>query len=50
MPNIPLLGVPPTRLSAPCSEILRQLLKEQGYNLLIETFIEALKDREGQIK
>ncbi len=34
MPNIPLLGVPPTRLSGPCSRILRQLLKEQGYNLL----------------
>jgi len=33
MPNIPLLGVPPTRLSGPCSEILRQLLEEQGYNL-----------------
>ena len=33
MPNIPLFGVPPTRLSAPCSGILRQLLKEQGYSL-----------------
>lgn len=27
MPNIPLLGVPPTRLSGPCSKMLRQLLK-----------------------
>jgi len=34
MPNIPLLGVPPTRLSGPCSRVLRQLLKEQGFNLL----------------
>ena len=25
MPNIPLLGVPPTRLSGPCSRVLRQL-------------------------
>jgi len=32
-PGIPLIGVPPTRLSGPCSEILRQLLEEQGYNL-----------------
>lgn len=32
MPNIPLLGVPPTRLSGPCSRVLRQLLNEQGYN------------------
>ncbi len=31
LPDIPLLGVPPTRLSGPCSEILRRLLK--GYNL-----------------
>ncbi len=26
MPNIPLLGVPPTRLSGPCSRVLRRLL------------------------
>jgi len=32
MPNIPLLGVPPTRLSGPCSRVLRHLLNEQGYN------------------
>jgi len=34
MTNIPLLGIPPTRLSGPCSKILRQLLEEQGYKLL----------------
>jgi hypothetical protein len=34
MPDIPLIGVPPTRLSGPCSEILRQLLEKQGYKLL----------------
>lgn len=34
MPNIHLLGVPPTRLSGPCSRVLRQLLNEQGYKLL----------------
>ena len=33
MPNIPLLGVPPTRLSGPCSRVLHQLLIEQGYVL-----------------
>jgi hypothetical protein len=33
MPNIPLLGVPPTRLSGPCSKILGQLLEEKGYTL-----------------
>jgi len=33
MANIPLLGVPPTRLSGPCFNILRQLLEEQGYSL-----------------
>jgi len=33
MTNIPLLCVPPTRLSGPCSNMLRQLLEEQGYNL-----------------
>ena len=33
MPNITLLGVPPTRLSGPCSRVLRQLLNEQGYDL-----------------
>jgi len=32
MPNIPLLGVPPTRLSGPCSRVLRELLNELGYN------------------
>jgi len=34
MPDILLLGVPPTRLSGPCSKILRQLLEEQEYKLL----------------
>ena len=34
MTNIPLIGVPPTRLSGPCSKILRQLLEEKGYTLL----------------
>jgi len=33
VPNIPLIGVPPTRLSGPCSKKLRQLLEEQGYTL-----------------
>jgi len=33
MSNIPLLGVPPTRLSGPCSRVLRQLLIEQRYEL-----------------
>jgi len=33
MSEIPLIGVPPTRLSGPCSKILRQLLDKQGYNL-----------------
>lgn len=33
MPNIPLLCVPPTRLSGPCSRVLRQLLTQQGYSL-----------------
>jgi len=33
MPNIPLLGVPPTRLSGPCSRILQRLLEKQGYTL-----------------
>ncbi len=32
MSKIPLLGVPPTRLSGPCSRVLQQLLNEQGYN------------------
>ncbi|RZB35473.1 MAG: hypothetical protein SRB2_03112 [Desulfobacteraceae bacterium Eth-SRB2] len=31
MMNIPLFGVPPTRLSGPCSRVFRKLLK--GYNL-----------------
>ena len=34
MPNIPLLGVPPTRLSGPCSRILRELLEKRGYKLI----------------
>ena len=34
MPTIPLLCVPPTRLSGPCSRVLRQLLNEHGYKLL----------------
>jgi hypothetical protein len=29
-PSIPLLGVPPTRLSGPCSRVLRQLLKRRN--------------------
>jgi len=33
MPNIPLIGVPPTRLSGPCSRVLRKLLTQQGYKL-----------------
>jgi hypothetical protein len=33
MPNIPLLGVPPTRLSGPCSRVLQQLLNKQGHLL-----------------
>ncbi|MBU4186348.1 MAG: hypothetical protein KKC23_09170 [Proteobacteria bacterium] len=33
MINVPLIGVPPTRLSGPCSKMLRQLLEEQGYAL-----------------
>ena len=33
VPNIPLLGVPPTRLFGPCSKILRQLMEEQGYTI-----------------
>ena len=33
MPNIPLLGVPPTHLSGPCSRVLHQRLNEQGYVL-----------------
>jgi len=32
-PKIPLLCVPPTRLSGPCSRVLRQLLEEQGHLL-----------------
>jgi hypothetical protein len=34
MTNVPLLGVPPTRLTGPCSCVLGQLLNEQEYNLL----------------
>jgi len=33
MSNIPLIGVPPTRLSGPCFNILHQLLEERGYTL-----------------
>ena len=33
LPDIPLLGVPPTRLSGPCSKILRRLLEEQRHTL-----------------
>jgi hypothetical protein len=33
MSNIPLLGVPPTRLAGPCSRVLRQLLSGQGHLL-----------------
>ncbi len=34
MTNVPLFGVPPTRLSGPCSRVLEQLLNERKYNLL----------------
>jgi len=34
LPDIPLLGFPPTRLSGPCSKILRQLLERQGYRII----------------
>ncbi|MGD8894369.1 MAG: hypothetical protein PVF94_15160, partial [Desulfobacterales bacterium] len=34
MPEIPLIGVPPTRLSGPCSRKLRELLIQQRYKLL----------------
>jgi hypothetical protein len=34
LPDIPLLGVSPTRLSGPCSKILRQLLERQGYRII----------------
>ena len=34
MPNTTLLGVSPTRLSGPCSRVLRELLTQQGYSLL----------------
>ncbi|MFC1515795.1 hypothetical protein ACFL7E_03450 [Thermodesulfobacteriota bacterium] len=34
LPKIPLLCVPPTRLSGPCSRVLRQLLTQKGYSLL----------------
>ena len=33
MPNVPLIGVPPTRWPGLCSKILHELLKEKGYNL-----------------
>ncbi len=34
LPDIPLFGVPPTRLSGPCSRVLRELLEKQGYKLI----------------
>jgi hypothetical protein len=38
MTNVPLLGVPPTRLSGPCSKMLRQLLKvPEGSSFLTES-------------
>lgn len=37
MKNVPLLGVPPTRRSGPCSHILCQLLEEEDYSLLKNT-------------
>jgi hypothetical protein len=42
-PNIPLLGVPPTRLFGPCSEILRRLLEEKGYSLLKKKIMIGVK-------
>ena len=38
MTNVPLLGVPPTRLSGPCSKMLRQLLEvPEGSSFLTES-------------
>ena len=34
MTNVPLLGVPPTRLSGPCSKMLRQLLKVPEWSVV----------------
>jgi hypothetical protein len=34
MTNVPLLGVPPTRLSGPCSKMLRQLLEVPEWSVL----------------
>jgi hypothetical protein len=34
IPNIPLIGVPPTRLSGPCSDVIRKLLTQRKYKLL----------------
>lgn len=36
MPQIPLLGVPPTRLLGPARDVLRQLLSEEGHKLISE--------------
>jgi hypothetical protein len=36
LPKIPLLGVPPTRLIGPARDVLRQLLSEEGYQLISE--------------
>jgi hypothetical protein len=36
-PEIPLLGVPPTRLIGPARNVLHRVLKEQGCKLLSET-------------
>jgi len=43
-PNIPLLGVQPTRLSGLCSEILHRLLEEKGYSLLKKKIIKRKND------
>ena len=37
MPQIPLLGVPPTRLLGPARDVLRRLLSEEGYTLIPES-------------
>jgi hypothetical protein len=34
MPHVRLLGVPPTRLIGPARDVLRQLLSEEGFNLI----------------
>jgi hypothetical protein len=45
MPNITLLGVPPTRLSGPCSKILRKLLTE---NFQVIDYERKSIDEKGQ--